>query len=101
VYTVSLLPKSLTPKLEAIPLHRLEKIPLYIILEESYSLPTRRTDELFGVAHADQEQARVLDVERGKALLRIDSVIYTYGNKPFEYRNAYCVTDSKMVYRTM
>jgi GntR family transcriptional regulator len=99
IYTVSYLPEKLFPKLDEFPKHKFERIPIFIALERSYGLPTIFNRELFGAALADEEMSNLLEIKEENPILLIEMLAYTYQEKPYEYRQSYCLTDSKRVFR--
>jgi len=100
VYSISYLPADAFPALEELPKHRLERVPLYLTLENKYGIPTKENEELISVEPADTEVAEVLQVPAGKCLLRIDMLCFTYRKKPYEYRMSRCITGSYKLVRT-
>lgn len=99
IYTVSYLSQKLFPDLEKFPRSRFERIPIFISLEQSYGLPTIFNRELISLASADAQVAKVLNIKQGTSILCIEMLAYTYKDKPYEYRQSYCLTDHKKVYR--
>ncbi len=88
-------------RLDAVPRKRFENVPLFLILEDDYNVSSGKADELFGVAAAREEDAELLAVPVGAPLLLIQSLVYTSGGQPFEYRRSLCRTDKKYIYRSM
>jgi GntR family transcriptional regulator len=66
---------------------------LYSMYETVYGIPMVRAEEKLTAVAATPEQARMLDVEPGFPLLRVERVAFTYGDKPMEWRVGLCVTD--------
>ena len=99
VYTVSYLPQKLFPDLDKWSTSRFEKTPLYLALEQHYHLPTILNHELFGTTLADGEAAQALHVRKGRDLLTIEMISFTYRQKPYEYRQTYCLTHEYKVFR--
>ncbi len=75
-----------------------EKVTLYEALENEYGVPTLYNQQLFGAALTDNLTAKLLQIENGKALLFIEMLSFTYKDKPYEYRESYCVTDGRKVF---
>ncbi|MEJ2730627.1 MAG: GntR family transcriptional regulator [Deltaproteobacteria bacterium] len=99
IYTISYLPQNFFPGLENFPRSRFERIPFFLALEQSYGLPTIFNRELISIASADSRIAKVLNVKPNTSLLYIEMLAYTYKEKSYEYRQSYCLTDSRKVYR--
>jgi GntR family transcriptional regulator len=99
IYTISYLPQNFFPGLENFPRSRFERIPFFLALEQSYGLPTIFNRELISIASADSRIAKVLNVKPNTPLLHIEMLAYTYKEKSYEYRQSYCLTDSRKVYR--
>ena len=99
VYTVSYLPQKLFPDLDKWSASRFETIPLYLLLEQHYHLPTISNHELFATRLADGEAAQALCVNIGRELLTIRMISFTYRQKPYEYRKTYCLTHEYEVFR--
>ncbi len=99
VYSVSLMPEYIFPKLDTVDKSRFEKEPLYLLIEKDYGIPTILNRELFGADTADRERSLVLGVGEGDPLLTIDMISYTYRDRPYEYRMSWCSTGNRKVYR--
>ena len=99
VYTVSYLPQKLFPDLDKWSTSRFEKTSLYLALEQHYHLPTILNHELFGTTLADGEAAQALRVRVGRELLTIEMISFTYRQRPYEYRETYCLTHEHKVFR--
>ncbi|MFO8090718.1 MAG: GntR family transcriptional regulator [Desulfatiglandaceae bacterium] len=100
VYSISYLPVAAFPALDDLSKHRLERVPLYLTLENKYGIPTKENEELISVEPADTETAEVLQVPIGRCLLRIDMLCFTYRKKPYEYRKSWCTTGAYKLVRT-
>jgi len=100
VYSISYLPSGIVCGLEQLSRHRLERVPLYLTLENKYGIPTKENEELISVEPADAETAGVLHVKEGDALLRIDMLCFTYRKRPYEYRTSWCTTGAYKLVRT-
>jgi GntR family transcriptional regulator len=99
VYTVSYLPQKLFPDLDKWSTSRFEKTSLYLALEQHYHFPTILNHELFGTLLADGEAAQALHVKVGSEVLYIEMTSFTYRQKPYEYRETYCLTHEYKVFR--
>lgn len=99
VYCISYLPHKMFEDLASLPQPKFEKIPLYIVLEETYGLPTVLNKELSSAVSADGATAKKLKVRKGSPVLMIEMLSYTYKQTPYEYRKSYCLTDKKAIYR--
>ncbi len=99
IYNISYLPEHLFNGLDQIPQRYFETIPLYLLLEERYRLPTLYNRELFSSIVAEPPLTGILKVKRGTPLLNIEMLAYTYKDTPYEYRQAYCLTGHQRVFR--
>lgn len=73
---------------------------IYGILEEKYDIPVERGCYRIEAENADDYLAEHLGVESGKALLLIDRLSFTLGDKPIYYQKRYHRTD-RIVYELM
>ena len=62
--------------------------PMYAFYESQYSTHMVRAEEQIKAINASKELANHLGLLSGAALLAVDRVAYTYGNKPVEVRHA-------------
>lgn len=62
--------------------------PMYAFYESQYSTHMVRAEEKIKAISADLQLAGHLDLVEGSALLSVERVAYTYGNKPVEIRHA-------------
>jgi GntR family transcriptional regulator len=62
--------------------------PMYAFYESLYGTHMVRAEEHIKAINADQELANYLELPLGHALLLVDRVAFTYGNKPVEIRHA-------------
>ena len=99
VYCSSFYPQSIFPGFDEIPQTRFEKIPVYLIIEKYYGMPTIHNHELFSSVSADKTVAEILHVSEGTAMLDIDMLSFTYRNRPYEYRKSYCITGEERILR--
>jgi len=66
---------------------------LYSMYETLYGVPMIRAEEKLSAIMASQQEAKLLNIEPGFPLLKIERVAFTYGDKPMEWRVGLCVTD--------
>ena len=62
--------------------------PMYAFYESQYATHMVRAEEQIKAINADQVLANHLELPVGHALLLVDRVAFTYGNKPVEIRRA-------------
>ena len=62
--------------------------PMYAFYEGQYATHMVRAEEKMKAVLANQVLAQYLEVSVGSALLSVERVAYTYGNKPVEIRHA-------------
>jgi GntR family transcriptional regulator len=98
-YVRSYLPQKMFKGLEEFTPTRFERIALYYSLEQHYGITTVYNNELIGAAPATDEIANSLHIKKGTPMLYLETLAYTYKEKPYEYRQSYCLTDSKRVFR--
>jgi GntR family transcriptional regulator len=65
---------------------------VYSFYETVFGVRMIRAEERLQAVQADPVAAAHLKVAAGTALLRIDRVAFTYGDKPVEWRRGLCVT---------
>jgi GntR family transcriptional regulator len=99
IHNISYMPADLFKGLDKFPKNKFESVPLYIILEEQYGLPTIYNRELFDAIEADSKTADLLNIPVGSPVLHIEMLSFTYNNTPYEYRTAYCNTKPQKVFR--
>lgn len=79
---------------------RIEKVPLYVIIEEDYNMRLSHTDELVALRAPRAQDAELLDMSKGKPTVYIKSLTYsTQSDTPFEYRESFCKIGKKYIYR--
>ncbi|MGH8735760.1 MAG: GntR family transcriptional regulator [Burkholderiales bacterium] len=66
---------------------------LYNLFETQYGTRMVRAEEKLKARSADAETAQVLAVAPGQALLEVERLSYTYGNRPVEWRRGLYKTD--------
>ena len=99
VYTVSYLPHNMFKKLDQLPKTLFEKVTLYRMLEQKYGLPTIYNHELFQIGRADADIADILKIEADAPILFIEMLSFTYKDRPYEYRQAFCHTGRLKLFR--
>jgi len=62
--------------------------PMYAFYEGHYATHMVRAEEKIKAIAADASMAKHLNLEVGRALLSVERVAFTYGNKPVEIRRA-------------
>jgi GntR family transcriptional regulator len=67
--------------------------PLYGLFETEFGVSMVRADEKIRAIVARDEQAGMLQVPPGSALLQVERVSYTYGDRPMEVRRGVYLTD--------
>ena len=98
-YVLSYLPQKMFKDLEEFSPTRFERIALYYSLEQHYGITTVYNHELIGATPATDEIAKHLNIKKGTPMLYLETLAYTYKEKPYEYRQSYCLTDTKRVFR--
>ena len=100
VFNISYLPARMFSGLIKKAGNKLMKNTLYETIEDLYGLPTLSNKELFSVCSSGHETAEYLKVDVGIPLLRIEMLSFTYKEKPYEYRESYCLTnDGRKIFR--
>lgn len=99
VFSASYLPVLLFRGIDTAPTFHFEQKTLYGTIEEKFGLPTIYNQELIGAAYPPAEAARLLGVEKKHPVLFVEMLAFTYRDRPYEYRRAYCVADSRKVFR--
>jgi len=99
LYSVSFLPHNLFQGLEEVAKSRIEKIPLYIVIEGMFGLPTLSNQELLGLDLADAEVADVLEIPEKSPILSIELLSFTHRKRPYEFRITHCLTDRGKIHR--
>jgi GntR family transcriptional regulator len=66
--------------------------PLYALFETEFGTRMIHAEEKLRAVNADEQQAKVLEVNKGMALLKVERVSFTYGDKPVEVRYGLYVT---------
>lgn len=99
VYVTTYLPESLFGDFGRHSAQALEETPLYLLVENSYSMPTLALKERFCAVSADANVAKMLALEPGTPLMKIMMVAFTTRNTPYEYQVSYCDTTEKQIFR--
>lgn len=73
--------------------HNLEEGTIYRILEQDYQIPVQRGRYRIEAVNADAKVAQVLDVPEHRALLLIERVSMTIGDKPVYFQQRYYRSD--------
>jgi GntR family transcriptional regulator len=98
IYCVSYFPRAEFAEIEDLPASRFEKVPLYLLFENVFGLPTLENRELIAAVPADARVAEHLRIEEGQPVLAIEMLSLTYRKRIYEYRESYCLTrDVKIV----
>ena len=66
---------------------------VYSFYETVFGVRMIRAEERLRAVAADSVAAAHLQVEKGRPLLCVDRIAFTYGDKPVEWRRGLCVTD--------
>lgn len=98
VTCVSYLPRHMFKGLEA---HDLRNSTLYLFLEDKFGIATISHRELLSAVLADEEVAGYLKVDAGHPVLKIEKLVFTHQEKPYEYRISYCRTDESRIRRVL
>lgn len=69
--------------------HDLTSETIYDVLEAEYGIPVLRGRFRIEAVNADEEVARYLDVPSGRALLLIERISFTTGDKPVYFQRRY------------
>lgn len=78
----------------------LEDDTIYRILEQEYNIPVEKGSYRIEAENADDYLSKHLNIDEGKALLLIDRLSLTVGEKPIYYQKRYYRTD-RIVYELM
>jgi GntR family transcriptional regulator len=85
------LPEAVFPNFEEI--YRADPQPhIYLVYERRFGVVVMKAEEEVRAMAASDEEAALLDVKPGTALLRIDRVGYGIGERPLEMRTLLCLT---------
>ena len=99
IYCISYLPQKKFNELEKYQRPYFEHDPLYLFLENEFSVSTINNIQLSGATLADKSISKILNVKVGHPLLLLEMLALTHKNKPYEYRVSYCLTDRKKLKR--
>ncbi len=61
---------------------------LYPIYEEKFKTPVVWAEEELWPTIADHQAAEALEIKKGDPVISIERIVYTYGDKPIEFRNS-------------
>ncbi|MGD0137849.1 MAG: GntR family transcriptional regulator [Tepidisphaeraceae bacterium] len=61
---------------------------LYALIEEKYGIPIEWGEERIGARAATEEEAALLQINAGDAVLTMERLSYTLGNRPIEFVSA-------------
>ena len=67
--------------------------PMYAWFESEFGVSMVRADEKIQAVSANDEAAKLLQVEAGTPLLHVERVSFTYGDRPVEVRRGWYLTD--------
>ena len=67
--------------------------PLYDKLKDSFDLYMLRADEFLRADLASEDEARLLEIEAGSPVMRLERIAYTFEDQPIEYRRSVARTD--------
>ena len=84
-----------------IPVSRLERVPLFLILEKDFNVRADAIQELFGVTPLNAASAGLLNVAESFPALTIKSLTSVQDMPPFEYRICYSSSYSSFLYRSI
>ena len=101
VYCISYLPENLFPGLDKYDRDQIERNAIYLFLENEFGVTTVNHTELLGATISDEKNAEKLNVKPGSPLLKIEKLLFTHREKPYEYRISYCVSDQLKLRRTL
>ncbi len=99
VYVVSYLRQSLFTDFDRFSVQTLEELPIYLLIEKKYNMPTLATRERFSAVAATARVAGHLNLTAGAPVLKIAMVAFTTRNTPYEYQVSYCDTTAKQICR--
>lgn len=99
VYVTTYLPESLFGDFDRHSAETIEEKPLYLLVENIYSMPTLALKERFCAAAADDTVADMLVLKPGTPVMKIMMVAFTTRNTPYEYQISYCNTTEKHIFR--
>lgn len=85
------LPESVFPNFDEV--YQADPQPhIYLVYERRFGVVSMKAEEELRAVLATEEEAGLLDVKPGTALLRIDRVGYGIGDRPIEIRMLLCLT---------
>jgi GntR family transcriptional regulator len=89
-HTVSFFPDNLYKGLDKFTAEQFVKNTVWKIQEIFFGLRIARREEFISIVSADQNLARILDVDPGTSLLRIEALVKAPDEKTIEYRVSHC-----------
>ena len=95
LYSISYLPWKLFPDLEKFKNDFCGDMTLYQLLEKEYGITTISNKKLLSTTAVNKKTAELMDIPEEKHLLFIEMMSFTYKNKPYEYRETFCLTDEQ------
>jgi len=98
IYTSSHLPHYLYKGLEHYTAQDFFKNTLWKLQEIYFHIRVMKRDEFFSAVAANAELGKLLDVERGSPLLRIEMKVTSLKGEVVEYRDSYCQPGSLRFY---
>ena len=101
VYCISYLSAHMFPGLDAKPASFFKDATLYLALEEAYAVATITNRYLLGSIAARADHADRLNIKAGTPLLYIEMQSLTHKEKPYEYRQSYCLTNRHKLFLTI
>lgn len=99
VFVSSYLPTDLFPGFDNLSMQILDELPLYLLIENKYSMPALGTKEGFSAALAGSRIADILKIPKGTPILRIEMLVSTNRNVYYEYRESYIITSERQIIR--
>lgn len=95
VFCTSYLPTKLFPALEKLTSEFSGELTFYKLLEQEYGVTTISNNQLISTSLADETVSTHLNIPVGNPLLFIEMISHTYKNKPYEYRESFCLTSEQ------
>jgi GntR family transcriptional regulator len=99
IFSVSYLPVQLFRGIDKISASCFEQKTLFAIIEEKFGLPTIYNRELIGANLPPPEVSQALKIRKNHPVLYVEMLAFTYRDRPYEYRRAYCVTNLLKIFR--
>ncbi len=99
VYVTTYLPQTLFRDFGNLSIQVLEEIPIYLLVESKYNMPTLGLKERFSAVVADDKVAEMLLLNPGAPVQKIVMVASTTRNTLYEYQDSNRDTTTKQIYR--